>query len=546
MAVQTKLSSIKSINGANLTSVVDLSNFNFSTIKSAISEFLTLTNFSQGAVVSIGVDSITVDTLQSHQGVTVYGAQLPGGSYPEVIKLDPSGSVTAKNLVVDDVIQGKRIRLMAYGLVPSVGYPGEVIYVAPGQEGLGYEEGFYGYLDTYGWKFLSGTSGTAGAIRNNPYAYTLFVDTFGSDFMGDPNSIGIVSGYEPELGNPDRPWRTVSAALTEAASLSFVSLGANYKVHVLSGDYTESDTVAISRNRKVSLHLTAGTRIKVDTRASTAGSQYWISYTSADGTGGFALSGEGIENSRIQANEIGLISFIGSAVTQDEAKLHSLTISNVSCISGYGTSGIPISVRASRGELIVNGSQLINGYRTTAPTAVIEGTSLNLIIKNSNLVLSSLSTQIPDSVTGTAGNAGFYSWVIRIENDERYNSLKIIDSTLDIASRLNDTSGTPSDGSVSGNFISFAGGSVGGSRVLENNVVLLNNVYFHGLKDPSKTLWNDTTNGVFLYIGNGITSAGAPPDGFGPWNEFGNTSGVAYSLGTATISSYTRPDQMTF
>jgi hypothetical protein len=365
-------------------------------------------------------------------------------------------------------------------------------------------------LETYGWKFLSGTAGTAGAIRVNPYAHTLFVDVFGSDFMGDPNSIGTVSGYEPELGNPQRPWRTVSAALNEAASIVSVDDAGDpelYKVHVFGGNYSESDTVTIDADRKVSLHLTSGTRIKVNTLASTAGTQYWINQITGVGTGEFTLSGEGIDNSQIQTNQIGLISFSGSANTQAEAATNSVFISNVSCVSGNGTSGIPGPIQIEKGALIVNGAQLINGLRTTSPTTVIAARSVKMIIKNSNLVLSSLSTQVPNSGTGTAGNAGLYSWVVRIDNGDLYNSLKIIDSTLDVASRLSDTSGTPGDSTVSGNFISFAGGIGSESRVLENNVVLLSNVYFHGLKDPAKTLWNDNGNAVYLYIGNGITSA---------------------------------------
>ena len=160
MSVQLKISSVKSINGASLTSVVDLANFNFSTIKSAITEFLSAVNFDQTGGVSVDIEGISANTIIVRQGLTVYGAQQQNGSYPEVIKLYPTGAITGKNAVMEDVVESKRLRLKVYGAIPPTGVPGEVIYIT--QQG-GRIEGFYGYLVSTGWTLLSG--GGAGSCR---------------------------------------------------------------------------------------------------------------------------------------------------------------------------------------------------------------------------------------------------------------------------------------------------------------------------------------------------------------------------------------------
>lgn len=160
MSVQLKISSVKSINGASLTSVVDLANFNFSTIKSAINEFLSAVNFDQTGGVSVDIEGISANTIIVREGLTVYGAQQQNGFTPEVIKLYPTGAITGKNAVMEDVVEGKRLRLKVYGAIPPTGVPGEVIYIT--QQG-GRIEGFYGYLVSTGWTLLSG--GGAGSCR---------------------------------------------------------------------------------------------------------------------------------------------------------------------------------------------------------------------------------------------------------------------------------------------------------------------------------------------------------------------------------------------
>ena len=157
MSVKVKISSIKSINGTSLSSVVDLSNLNFNTLKSALDEFLTSINYDQTTGVTVDIHGITADTIKLRQGLTVYGSQQAGGIYPEVIKLYPTGAITAKNVVVEDVLEGKRLRLKVYGILPPTGIPGEIVYITAQS---GRIEGFYGYLVSTGWTLLSGGGGS--------------------------------------------------------------------------------------------------------------------------------------------------------------------------------------------------------------------------------------------------------------------------------------------------------------------------------------------------------------------------------------------------
>lgn len=154
MAVLKSLAGIKSLKVASLSSVVELSNYNFSTISTALSEFLTSINYLQGSTVSISIPGITANTVAINQSLIVYNNNNP------VINLSSTGSVTAKNVVSSDVLEGLRLRLIDYGSLANPGYQGEIVYIS---DQPGYVEGFYGYLNSTGWTPLSGGSGTGGS-----------------------------------------------------------------------------------------------------------------------------------------------------------------------------------------------------------------------------------------------------------------------------------------------------------------------------------------------------------------------------------------------
>ena len=84
MAVQLKISTIKPINGSSLSTVVDLSNFNFSTLKTALTEFLSSINYDDSAGVEVDIQTIYSDSIYSRQGIVVYGPQ-QNNVYPEAV-----------------------------------------------------------------------------------------------------------------------------------------------------------------------------------------------------------------------------------------------------------------------------------------------------------------------------------------------------------------------------------------------------------------------------------------------------------------------------
>ena len=141
MAVQVTLTSVKKLTNTSTASVVELSNFNFSTITSAIKEFLASINYNESLnSVSVDVTTIASDLINVRQGLSVYGTQLVNGQYPTVIQLSPTGTVSAQNFTAKDVLESMRLRLRVFGQIPSTGVPGEIIYI---QAQGNYIEGVY-------------------------------------------------------------------------------------------------------------------------------------------------------------------------------------------------------------------------------------------------------------------------------------------------------------------------------------------------------------------------------------------------------------------
>ena len=65
MSVQVKLTDLKTLTNTSTVSVVEISNFNFSTVKSAIREFLGSINYVQGqSEISVDIDTVSADLVK--------------------------------------------------------------------------------------------------------------------------------------------------------------------------------------------------------------------------------------------------------------------------------------------------------------------------------------------------------------------------------------------------------------------------------------------------------------------------------------------------
>jgi hypothetical protein len=212
MSVQLKISGIKPINGSSLNTIVDLSNFNFSSIKSALDEYLTSVNYSQTGGVSVDIATISANSIYSRSGIVVYGPQ-QNNTYPEVIRLYPTGAITGKNATMEDAVEGLRLRLNSYGVIPPTGVPGEVIYITAQGDKI---EGFYGYTNAYGWVLLSGGNFGGNNLCMAPITRSVAANTITGDgalissalvLMPAPSSTSIyflfVNGVPVIVGNGD-------------------------------------------------------------------------------------------------------------------------------------------------------------------------------------------------------------------------------------------------------------------------------------------------------------------------------------------------------
>lgn len=188
MSVTIKLSSIKSIDNRSISSITEISNFNFQNLTSSISEFLTSINYIQGDDVSVDISNISADSLKLRESLTVYGNKV-GLVYPENIKLLTNGSILAKNIKVDDVSSAKRIRLRVFGELPITGIPGEMVYIQAQGTRI---EGIYVWLNSTGWTLLYGIGTGAGSgeiSETGSMCRQLVLQEVSADLVSSDNSL---------------------------------------------------------------------------------------------------------------------------------------------------------------------------------------------------------------------------------------------------------------------------------------------------------------------------------------------------------------------
>ena len=154
MAIYNNLESIRRLTNSSITSLIDVTNLNFTSLSNANLEFLNNINYDEIAN-SFSLYEGTFDLLNVNNTFTVLESGIP------TFTIQSDGSATGKNLLVE-VAETKRQRFTDFPDYPAVGVPGEIVYT--GVAGLDpvFGEDFIGYLQSQGWVSLTTGGGGGG------------------------------------------------------------------------------------------------------------------------------------------------------------------------------------------------------------------------------------------------------------------------------------------------------------------------------------------------------------------------------------------------
>lgn len=166
MAIYKKLDGIKRLNGASLTSIVDITNLNFKSLSEANLEFLG--NISYDEIKnSIKLSKGSFNTLE----ISTSFSMLLGGV--PTLTIDSLGRLEGQEILTK-VAETKRLRLSDFTDWPEVGVPGEIIYTGIQNQKPEFGEDFIGYLDSKGWVSLTG---------GKDLPYVILTELTGSPFI---------------------------------------------------------------------------------------------------------------------------------------------------------------------------------------------------------------------------------------------------------------------------------------------------------------------------------------------------------------------------
>ena len=157
MAVYNNLESIKRLSNTSLTSVIDVTNLNFTKVAGSNLEFLNNINYDEVAnsfqVYSgkFEIAEFTNKLILTESGITTF-------------TINSAGKATGKDLLVD-VSETKRQRFTDFPDYPAIGVPGEIVYT--GVQGLDpvFGEDFIGFLASRGWVSLTKDNGGGGNVN---------------------------------------------------------------------------------------------------------------------------------------------------------------------------------------------------------------------------------------------------------------------------------------------------------------------------------------------------------------------------------------------
>ena len=147
MPIYKNVSSIRKLTNSSLTSIIDVTNLNFTSLSSGVIEFLNKINYNETnnsiGIFSLDSDRVNITDLLSLKldGVTTFS-------------IDSLGRAEGQELLVK-VAETKRLRLTDFNDWPEIGVPGEIIYTGIQNQRPEFGEDFIGYLQNKGWVSLT-------------------------------------------------------------------------------------------------------------------------------------------------------------------------------------------------------------------------------------------------------------------------------------------------------------------------------------------------------------------------------------------------------
>lgn len=153
MPVYNNLKAVRKLTNSSLTSIIDITNLNFTSLSSANLEFLNNIKYDE-----------TLNTFQVYSGMFDFvnitdKLSLTLDGIP-TFTIDSLGRAEGQQLLVK-VAETKRQRFTDFNDWPEIGVPGEIIYTGIQNQRPEFGEDFIGYLQSRGWVSLTEPNATS-------------------------------------------------------------------------------------------------------------------------------------------------------------------------------------------------------------------------------------------------------------------------------------------------------------------------------------------------------------------------------------------------
>jgi len=188
MPVYKNLKAVRKLTNSSLTSIIDITNLNFTNLSNGILELLSNIQYDE-TLNTISLYASTFDFVDITDTLSLKLDGIP------TFTIDSLGRAEGQELLVK-VAETKRLRLTDFNDWPDVGVPGEIIYTGIQNQKVEFGEDFIGYLQGRGWVSLTGLGQnfvTLNELIGSPPVPPIVGPGSGSLWIGAP---GFETDYE--------------------------------------------------------------------------------------------------------------------------------------------------------------------------------------------------------------------------------------------------------------------------------------------------------------------------------------------------------------